>query len=704
MYWVAAAFTVIALIAFGPALSAPFDFDDLPAIVNNASIRQLWPLSVPLTPPGLGTAVSGRPVVNLSFALNYAGARSPGQTFGYHVVEILLHVATALLVFGVVRLTIRLARVAEAWRDSADRIAVTAAALWLAHPIQTEAVDYISQRTELLVSFFYVSTLYCAIRAWERPRARWFVLAVGASALGMGSKEVMLTAPIAIVLYDRAFLFETWRAPWASRARRWLYIALFATTGVSIFLIAHGARSATVGFGLGTTSLEYLYSQCWAIAHYLRLVLWPDHLTYDYGPAPVRDLSGIPGAVGLTMLGIATVVAWRRSNTRWLAFLGSWFLLLLAPSSSFVPIRTEIAAERRVYLALAAAFGLVAVGLEWIRQTRSRRITVASYAGGAVVYVALIAASFQRSCLYQTPELLWRDAMIKRPNNARALNGVAVAGMKRDPNDLSEPDRLLERALSLDSNFVQAWQNRAVIAVHTNRFEDAESFLLRALAAEPGDSATNEQLGAVLVARGKPEQALPYLRQVARAFPNAKSLTELGTAYLTSGHIDSAIVAFRRATEIDSTNVDALTYMGAALVESDRGSEALPYLRRSVRQAPGSGFALGLLCVAYGESHQPDLAEQTALSAVTHEPRNASVYLFAGRGLQAAGRFADAEKYLAKAVQLEPEDPQSLTRLGMVETSLGKSAEGRRHIRHALAVAPGYDLAIQAAKALSALR
>ena len=123
-----------------------------------------------------------------------------------------------------------------------------------------------------------------------------------------------------------------------------------------------------------------------------------------------------------------------------------------------------------------------------------------------------------------------------------------------------------------------------------------------------------------------------------------------------------------------------------------------------MRQAPGSGFALGLLCVAYGEAHQADLAEQTALSAVTREPRNASVYLFAGRGLQAAGRFADAEKYLAEAVQLEPDDPQSLTRLGMVEASLGKSAEGRRHIRHALAVAPGYDLAIQAEKALSTLR
>lgn len=631
-------------------------------------------------------------------------AQAPTNTFGYHLVDVLLHIATALLVFGTVRVTIRRGRIAESWRDSADRIALVAGAIWLAHPIQTEAVDYVSQRTELLVSFFYMTTLYCTVRAWETPTTRWFVLAVAASALGMGSKEVMLTAPIAVVLYDRAFLFESWRAPWTSRSRRWLYIALFATTGLSILLIARGARSATVGFGLGTTSFEYFYSQCWAIAHYLRLVLWPDRLTYDYGQAPVRDLRAIPGAIGLTILGISTILAWRRPNIRWLAFLGSWFFLLLAPSSSFVPIQTEIAAERRIYLALAAVFALVGVALEWIRRTRTRGVTVATYSVGAVLYVAMIAVSFERSRLYQTPELLWRDAMINRPNNARALNGVAVAEMTRDPNNLSEPDRLLVRALSVDSNFVQAWRNRAVIAVHTNRFDDAESFLRRALSAEPGDSAANEQLGAVLVARGKPEQAIPYLRQVAQAFPNAKSLTELGTAYLTSGRVDSAIVAFRRATEIDSTYVDALNYMGASLVEIDRAKEALPYLTRSVRQDPGSAFALGLLCVAYGESHEADLAAQAAVSAVSRDPRNASVYLFAGRGLQAAGRFVDAEKYLAEAVRLEPDDPQSLTRLGMVEASLGKTADGRRHIRRALAIAPNYELAIQAEKALSASR
>jgi tetratricopeptide (TPR) repeat protein len=607
-------------------------------------------------------------------------------------------------VFSTVRLTIRRGRIAEKWCDAADRIAVVAAAIWLVHPVQTEAVDYVSQRTELLVSFFYMTTLYCAIRAWESAARRWYVAAVAACALGMGSKEVMLTAPIATILYDRAFLFDSWRGAWRSRSRRAFYLALIMTSAISILLIARGGRDATVGFGLGMTWYEYFYSQCWAIAHYLRLVLWPNGLTYDYGQAPVRDLSGVPGAIGLTLLGVATLIAWRRPDIRWLAFLGSWFFLLLAPSSSFVAIQTEIAAERRIYLALAAVFVLVAVALEWLRRARPRRIVLGAYALGAVLYAGMLATSFERSSVYRTPELLWRDAVNKQPVNARALNGVAAALLKREPNDLSEPDSLLARALAADSTLVLAWRNRAVIAIHTNRLADAESFLRHGLAIAPGDSALNEQLGAVLLARGKPELAAPYLERVTRVFPNAKSLTELGTAYLASGRLDSAIVALRRATELDSTYVDALNYIGGALVESDRGSEAIPYLLRSVHQDSGTGFSLGLLCLAYGESHQADLASQVAAAAVARDPSNSTAYLFAGRGLQAAGRLADAEKYLAGALHRDPNDPQSLTRLGMVEAALGKTADARHHIRRALELAPDYSLAIQAEKTLPVLR
>jgi hypothetical protein len=312
-------FAGAAILAFGAALSAPFDFDDLPAIVDNWSIRSLWPLSGPLSPPGLGTAVSGRPVANFSFALNYAanrwfgviqgtGAPAHGETIGYHAVNILLHVTVALLLFGVIRRTIRSARIPDDWRDSADRIGFVAAGLWMIHPIQTDAVDYVSQRTELLVSLWYMLTLYAALRSWNESNGstdaagpsrarRWAAVSAASCLAGMGTKEVMLTAPFALLLFDRAFLYSSLLEPWRVPLRRALYAALFATMSWAVYLITHGGRAATVGLRLGITSYEYLYSQGWAIAHYLQLVVWPTGFTYDYGQSPVRDWSGIPGAV-----------------------------------------------------------------------------------------------------------------------------------------------------------------------------------------------------------------------------------------------------------------------------------------------------------------------------------------------------------------------------------------------------------------------
>ena len=164
-------------------------------------------------------AVSGRPVVNYSLALNYAVNRwlgvDPSRTSGYHVANIAIHLLCGALLFGIIRRTMRGGRIPDDWASVADPIAGAATALWLLHPIQTETVDYLIQRTELLVSACYLATLYAAIRAWDaksqRAVAGWCITAVGACLAGMASKEVMVTAPVTVLLYDRAFRATSWR-------------------------------------------------------------------------------------------------------------------------------------------------------------------------------------------------------------------------------------------------------------------------------------------------------------------------------------------------------------------------------------------------------------------------------------------------------------------------------------------------------------
>ena len=296
---------VAAFAAFLPAIRAPFVFDDVGSIPGNPTIEHVFPLSTSLNPPPR-IAVSGRPVVNLSLAVDHAMSASLGldaesETVVYRVTNVLLHVLCGLLLFGVIRRTMSLARLGAWANSSADTVALISTGIWLVHPIQSEAVDYVIQRTELLVSACYLATLYASIRAWDAPTGRrrtaWMVGGVAACAVGMASKEVMATAPFVVALYDRAFRVSSWRELANDRARRWFYGGLFATLALLAALIAGGGRADSVGFGLGLPWYSYLYSQGWAIAHYLQLLVWPTDLRLDYGSAPVRGIGGLVGGL-----------------------------------------------------------------------------------------------------------------------------------------------------------------------------------------------------------------------------------------------------------------------------------------------------------------------------------------------------------------------------------------------------------------------
>ena len=171
-------------LAYGGGLSAPFVFDDRGTIIDNHTIEDLGSRAVLSAPHETPTA--GRPVANVSFALNYAfGGR---DVRGYHAVNIAIHLLCGAVIFGIVRRA----------QPSANS-ALAIAAIWTLHPLNSEAVNYVTQRTESLMALFYLLTLYCAVRAHQSKaaRGRWEVAAITACALGMGSKEAMATAPVA---------------------------------------------------------------------------------------------------------------------------------------------------------------------------------------------------------------------------------------------------------------------------------------------------------------------------------------------------------------------------------------------------------------------------------------------------------------------------------------------------------------------------
>ncbi len=343
---------VAAAAAYANSLTVPFVFDDV-SIPETPELHRLWPPSALI-----GTT---RPLVQLSLALNYAAGGL--VVIGYHLVNLAIHVAAALALFGLVALTLRTARLRTPWAGDASQLALAASGLWAVHPLQTESVTYVVQRSESLMALCYLLTLYCVARsaAAERPRP-WQLAAVVACPLGMLSKPGMVTAPIPVLLYDRVFLAGSWSRAW--RERRALYLGLAATWGILLGLLTAPHESGTTaGFTMrDLTWLEYTSSQPAVVLHYLRLAIWPQGLVLDYAWPVAHGFAVIaPPLLVLIGLMVATVVLFRREPSA--GFLGAAFFLILAPSSSVVPIK-DLAFEHRMYLPLAPLAVLAVVSAQ----------------------------------------------------------------------------------------------------------------------------------------------------------------------------------------------------------------------------------------------------------------------------------------------------------------------------------------------------
>jgi protein O-mannosyl-transferase len=419
---VAAALLVAAGAAvFFNSLNAPFVFDDVDAILENPHIRQLWPLTFALGAPAQ-SPVAGRPLVSLSLAVNYAlGGVAP---WGYHAGNLAVHVACALLLFGIVRRTLH--RIGPRAMDATASLwlAFACALLWLVHPLQTEVVDYVTQRTEAMMGVCYFATLYAATRAMSAGKGvrLWTIVSIVSCAVGMTAKESMVTAPIMVLLYD--VVFQAGSFGQALRERRRFYGGLFATWIVLVAILIPGPRSHSAGLSTPVSPWIYALNQAPMILRYLRLSIWPSSLVLDYGPTmPVSPAVALPGVlVVFALLGVCGW-AWRRSRA--LGFLGAWVFLTLAPTSSVVPIATEVGAERRMYLPLAALIVLAVVPAAlaltpWLRRAPIGRVSrVAPPALLLAVAMAFAVVSVRRNAEYHDPTGIWETAVARRPNFGR---------------------------------------------------------------------------------------------------------------------------------------------------------------------------------------------------------------------------------------------------------------------------------------------
>jgi tetratricopeptide (TPR) repeat protein len=633
-----AAAGVIALAAgaaYGNTFGAPFVFDDAASIADNPTLRGFW---TAFAPPAGGLTVSGRPLVNASLALNRAlGGEA---VWGYHAFNLAVHVAAALALFGIVRRTLLACA-----QERALPLAAAVAVLWAVHPLQTESVTYVVQRAESLMGLLFLLTLYGFIRATDSPRrGRWLALSVAACAAGMATKEVMVAAPLLVLLYDRMFGSGDFRTAW--RRRRGYYLALAGTWLLLAALVATaGNRAGTAGVGVGVSSASYALTQCRAIVHYLRLAVWPEPLVFDYGTALVHRLAEVwPQAAGLALLLAATALAVWRGAKR--GFLGAWFFAILAPSSSVLPVATQTMAEHRMYLPLAAVVTAFVLAMHaWLG---GRALMVCG-----VLAVAWGGVTLRRNALYRDDVALWRHTVAQRPENARAHNNLGYAlsnrarwlesagefseAMRLDPakpdaynnlgHDLMKLDRapeaaaVLADALRLKPDYAEAHHNLADAYARMDRFADAAAHYRAALQRKLDLAETYAGLGHALLRAGRPADAIAPCEQALRLRPGlAATHNDLGIALAQTGRGAEALPHFERAVQLDPAMHDARNNLGNILLQGGRPDEAMAHYRRVLALKPDHAVAHNNLGEALARSGRPAEAAAEFEAALGIDP------------------------------------------------------------------------------------
>jgi tetratricopeptide (TPR) repeat protein len=416
------------ILSWWPSLSANFQFDDWNVIVNEPRVHSLaaWWQSM----PGI------RPLLKLSYALNFSLDAGPT---GFRIVNILIHALSATLVGSLLRTRGLRAGLSEV---NASRAAWFAALLFALHPVQTEAVTYISGRSSSLAACLCLLSLYCWVRSEDYERtvraSGWLVACCLCFGLAVATKETALILPLALLLYssDRP-LSQTLK-------RLTPLFLLMAAMLVAALSLPTYRRLLAVSLDTRTIA-DNLLTQSHAIFYLAGQLI---RLTNGNADPQLPVIDALDWSAVLACLALVSTIVWALLNLRrrsLSSFAVLWFMLWLAPTNSLLP-RLDVANDRQLYLALLGPAWWLAVRLVTWQPGR----TILRPAAMTLLLAAFGWATYERNLVYETEIAFWEDTAARNPDSSRAANnlGMAYAIECR----FSEAEAAFERAIALSGD------------------------------------------------------------------------------------------------------------------------------------------------------------------------------------------------------------------------------------------------------------
>jgi tetratricopeptide (TPR) repeat protein len=670
---------VTGIIIYSNTLHSPFQLDERYGIVQNAIVKDLGYFARPSRAAGLPlySALKSRYVGYLTFALNY---RFNGlDVTGYHIVNIAIHLVNAVLVYLLVLLTFRtpycargraagggqrpqegvesnagydLRPEAQDWRPS-KVIAFFTALVFVAHPLQTEAVTYVFQRLASLVTTFYLLSvvLYAAGRLAESRarKAGSYFFSFLCVVLAMKTKENAFTLPVVIALYE--FLFFGG----ATKKRILLLVAFLLTMAVIPFTLG---GPASVGYR-EIPRTAYFLTQFRVMVTYLRLLFLPvnQNLDYDYPlyhslftPSLFFSFLFLAALFGTAVYmlyatrrpevvgsspGRTEAPALRSSGHTHIRLIGFgllWFFITLSVESSIIPIPMVID-EYRLYLPSVGFFFALTTGTYLaVRHLRERFPAAAKWSpyAAVLVIIGLSCATYARNGVWKDRVSLWEDVVEKSPDKARPLNNLALAYI--DTHRLEDALPLLNRAVLVDPQYVEAYNNLADVDIKLGKYDEAKKVLMKALSIAPEFS---------------------------------EAYTNLSFLFISAGQLDRAEEAARKAISLNPESPDAYNNLSTIFRKLGRTPDAIKAAETALGVRPGYAVPYNNLGLAYVAEKRFEEASLSFRKAVDLDPSYAEAYNNLGGLYLTTGKYDEAIAAFSRALEIQPLYSKALFNLGV---------------------------------------
>ncbi|MEE9614478.1 MAG: tetratricopeptide repeat protein [Thermodesulfobacteriota bacterium] len=692
--------TATALLIYSNALHGPFLVDDEMYVKENRTIRSLWKF----------LDISGtRYVAFLSFALNYKLGGL--DVFGYHLVNVAIHVVNGLLVWWLVVLTFRTPALSKAGEDRrlSYFIALGAALIFISHPVQTQAVTYITQRFASLATLFYLLSLVLYIK-WRFSR-RWRLYAVSllSAVLAMKTKEIAFTLPVIICLYELTFFGLSFNGHEQRTRSRFPPLVPFLLTMAIIPLELFGPELGLWEGGYGVEGkylrelqlkdLEtvppytYLLTQLRVVVTYLRLLVLPvgQRMDYDY---PISHSFFEPGVLLsflflFSLFGFAFYLFLRSRKTNnghglLISFGALWFFVTLSVESSVVPIK-HVIFEHRLYLPLAGlSIGFTAV-LFYLLGTAGRGR--AAWALLLVIVAALSTAAHRRNEVWADELGFWTYEVGKSPGKSTAYNGLGVVYARTGRTD--EAAELFGEAIRLNPKEVIAYNNLARIDMDMGSLDRALKSLEAALLARPDYVETYNNLGVVYYKQGRTGESIEAYREALKLDPAlAEAHNNLGLAYERSGLKEEALGEYAEALRIRPAYPEARYNLGFVYYGQGRTDEAIEEYLAALELGHEEAELHNSLGLAYADKGLVDKAMEEFSAAIGLNPDHAEARNNLGTAYFTRGRIDEAVEEYLKALSLAPDHAEARYNLALAYREKGMKDEAIRELEKVLETSP----------------